>query len=225
MDRKMMKTIHAVAVVILLAAFGAAGSRLHAQQSGEAYPSQGESIYIEKDSVRDVRFGENVAEVSYGTGALFALNDRHNYILAPSILTLHWQLDEVGNEGWLRGNTEWMFSGYYTQVFNGPENRFAGALFGPRYNFVQPDWDVFPYIDSRVGVGFTDSTDVVGGQGQDFVFTFLVGTGLRFFITENLSGSFGVLYQHYSNGGLSEPSRVNNGLDAIGPHLSLLYQF
>jgi hypothetical protein len=37
--------------------------------------------------------------------------------------------------------------------------------------------------------------------------------------------NLGVMYQHISNGGLSEPGSQNVGLDAIGPVLSATYAF
>ncbi len=145
--------------------------------------------------------------------------------MAPQILSLHWQLDNVGNNGWLRGNTEWIVGGYFTPVLEGAENRFSGMLFGPRYNFVQPNWKFVPYIESRVGFAFTDSGTVSGAQGQDFCFTFVTATGVRYLIDDNWSISLAAMYQHISNGGLSEPQRPNNGLDSIGPQLGVLYKF
>ncbi|NJK90688.1 MAG: acyloxyacyl hydrolase [Blastochloris sp.] len=174
----------------------------------------------------DERFYENRVDLSYETASLFSVfNESNNYVFLPQIASVRWQLDEVGNEGWRRGNTEWIFSGYYDPVVEGPENYFSGALFGPRYNFVQEGWDFIPYIESRVGIGFTDSGTTMGAQGQDFMFTFAVGTGVRYVVNERLEISLGVLYQHFSNGGLSEPQRQNNGLDAIGPVVGVNWRF
>lgn len=173
----------------------------------------------------DKRFGENVMEVSYEFSTMFDVGNENDYLMLPQILSWRWQLDEVGNEGWLRGNTEWVTSAYYTPTIEGVESRFTGGLFGPRYNFVQEGWDWVPYIDSRVGFGFTDSRAVDGAQGQDFMFTFAVGVGTRFFVSENVSITLGALYQHFSNAGLSEPDRKNNGLDAVGPNVGLHIRF
>jgi hypothetical protein len=170
-------------------------------------------------------FRENKVEASVETGAMFDIGNDNGYTILPQIASIRWQLDEVGNEGWRRGNTEFIFSGYYHPIVDGPENRFVGAAFGPRYNFIQEGWKLVPYIESRVGFAFTDSTDVPGAQGQDFCFTFLVGTGARYLINERFSVALGALYQHISNGGLSEPGRKNNGLDAVGPTASLHVSF
>jgi len=174
----------------------------------------------------DERFYENRMDVAYESAVMFDIaGNANSNVHSPQILSLRWQLDDVGNEGWRRGNTEWVFSGYYSPVFEGPEDYFSGAIFGPRYNFVQDGWDFVPYVESRVGVGFTNSGTVVGAQGQDFMFTFAVGLGVRYLINDRLEVSLGALYQHYSNAGLSEPARQNNGLDALGPVLGLNWKF
>lgn len=174
----------------------------------------------------DERFYENRMDVAYETAVMFDIaGNANSYVFSPQILSLRWQLDDVGNEGWRRGNTEWVFSGYYSPVFEGPEDHFSGAIFGPRYNFVQEGWDFVPYVESRVGIGFTNSGTVTGAQGQDFMFTFAVGLGVRYLINDRLEVSLGALYQHYSNAGLSEPERKNSGLDAIGPVLGLNWKF
>jgi hypothetical protein len=174
----------------------------------------------------DERFYENRMDIAYESAVLFDVaGNANSYVFSPQIISLRWQLDDVGNEGWRRGNTEWIFSGFYSPVFEGPEDHFSGAMFGPRYNFVQEGWDLIPYAESRVGFGFTNSGTVTGAQGQDFMFTFAVGLGVRYLVNERLDISLGALYQHYSNGGLSEPGRPNNGLDAIGPVLGLNWKF
>ena len=178
-----------------------------------------------KPRTSDDGFHENKVEVSIESANLFDMGNRNNYHIAPQIVSVRWQLDDVGKTGWRRGNTEWVFSGYYTPVIDGPESRFTGALFGPRYNFVQPGWKWVPYVDSRVGFGFTDSTGVMGAQGQDFCFTFAVGFGTRYIINENLDISLGALYEHFSNAGLSEPAHENHGLDSAGPNVALHIKF
>ncbi|MDZ4788324.1 MAG: acyloxyacyl hydrolase [Blastochloris sp.] len=170
-------------------------------------------------------FHENRIDVSYETAALFNVGGNANsYVILPQTTSIRWQLDDVGNEGWRRGNTEWVFSGYYSPVVEGPEDHFTGAMFGPRYNFVQEGWKFVPYIESKVGFGFTTASGVQGAQGQDFCFSFSVGSGVRYLVSDRLEISLGAIYQHYSNAGLSEPARLNNGLDAIGPVLGFSWK-
>lgn len=201
----------------------AASCPLHA----EDLPSS--SLYHVHASPRsEGSFHENRVEVSFETAQLFDVGGGDIiYHVAPQILALHWQLDDVGNEGWLRGNTEFIFSGYFTPVIEGIESRYTGGMFGPRYNFVQEGWDWVPYLESRVGFGFTDSRarQRGEGQGQDFFFTFTVGVGAKYIINDHANLSLGVIYQHISNAGLSEPERVNYGLDTLGPIVSFSYGF
>ena len=176
----------------------------------------------------DASFYENKTTISLESANLFDIGSESNYHLAPQIVSFHWQLDDVGNPGWRRGNTEWVVGAYYTPVINGPEHRFTGGLFGPRYNFVQPGSKWVPYVDARVGFAFTNSVNndmFPGAQGQDFCFTFAVGVGTRYVIDDRWDVSVGALYQHISNGGLSEPGQVNNGLDSVGPNVAVNYKF
>lgn len=166
-------------------------------------------------------YAENNMAIGVSAGPLFDVGaNAHEDLLGAGVLSWHWQLDEVGNPGWRRGNTEWITSAFFHPVFDGTESRFVGGMFGPRYNFVQEGWHVVPYLGARVGFGFTDSRDNTnrpGAQGQDFVFTFMVETGVRYVINEWLEVSLGAMYQHFSNAGLSEPEFTNYGLDVLGP--------
>jgi len=174
-------------------------------------------------------FYENRVEIGFETGQLFDVGFRggERFQIAPQIVTVRWQLNDVANEGWRRGNTEFVFSGFFTPIISGVEDRYVGALWGPRYNFVQEGWNIVPYIGSRVGIGFTDSReDQEGrGQGQDFVFTFTVEVGAKYIIDDRSNVSLGLMYQHFSNAGLSEPERENIGLDVLGPVFSYNYSF
>ncbi|NBS50131.1 MAG: hypothetical protein EBS97_05930 [Verrucomicrobia bacterium] len=177
------------------------------------------------DSIQNSLFGEDVVSLSAETAGLFSINNSNNYRYLPQLITVGWQLDEIGNEGWNRGNTEFLFSGMYAPVIHGPNPWFTGGLFGPRYNFIQEGWPVVPYLESRVGFMFTNATGAPNSQGQDFCFSFTVGAGVRIPVMQQLSVNLGVLYQHISNGGLSEPEHQNVGLDSIGPTLSVTWAF
>jgi len=170
-------------------------------------------------------FGEDVVSLSAETAGLFSINNSNNYRYLPQLITVGWQLDEIGNEGWNRGNTEFLFSGMYAPVIHGPNPWFTGGLFGPRYNFIQEGWPVIPYLESRVGFMFTNATGAPNSQGQDFCFSFEIGIGVRIPVMDQLSVNVGAMYQHISNGGLSEPEHENVGLDSIGPTLSVTWAF
>lgn len=189
----------------------------------------GEIVQTSLRPADEVDYAENKTSASLTAGPLFDVGGNTSEdLLSATMLSWHWQLDDVGNPGWRRGNTEWVTSAYFHPVWDGTESRFLGGAFGPRYNFVQEGWKVVPYIGAQVGFGFTDSRDngaLTGAQGQDFVFTFMVETGVRYALSERIDISLGALYQHVSNAGLSEPGQTNYGLDVLGPTVALHYKF
>ena len=68
-------------------------------------------------------FGEDVVTLSAETAGLFSIGNSNNYRYLPQLITVGWQLDEIGNDGWTRGNTEFLFSGMYAPVIHGPNPR------------------------------------------------------------------------------------------------------
>jgi lipid A 3-O-deacylase len=151
------------------------------------------------------------------------------YTIVPVSLTASLKLDDVSLDnfmgGWLRGYSEFYFSGEYDQIVHGPENHFEGLMVGPRYNFVQPGWRIIPFVEGGVGLGFADANPAKGGLGQDFNFTFDCAAGARYNISEDFFVRLAVVYQHVSNAGLSEPTNPNHPIDALGPKLSFGYSF
>lgn len=151
------------------------------------------------------------------------------YTIIPITLSASYKIDDVSLDnflgGWLRGYTEFFFRGDYDQIVHGPETHMEGALFGPRYNFVQPGWKLIPYAEGGVGFLFTDSNPQWGGFGQDFEFTFIVGVGAKYQFSDDWFLRAGVEYQHVSNAGLSEPEWPNHPVDSLGPKVSVGYSF
>ncbi|NUN92165.1 MAG: acyloxyacyl hydrolase [Verrucomicrobiae bacterium] len=196
---------------------------------------------IRKASVPPLRSSETAKDydLSLETGAGFLVSDvrtnNKGYTLVPAEMTLSLKLDDVSLDdelgGILRGNTEFVFRAFGMAVKEGIEERFVGMQYGPRYNFVQPGWDIVPFIEGNVGFGFTDSRGYVDpvkgqqGQGQDFCFNFGIGLGFRYDISPSWFMRVAGNYTHFSNGGLSEPGRKNRALDAAGPQLTFGYRF
>jgi len=150
-----------------------------------------------------------------------------DYNLIPIILSLRWHLDDLGGPWFLRGNTDVTFSGSYTFITDGPESYYAAFMTGARYNFVQPNWRIAPYIEGRVGAGFTDARGPRGvkySQGQDFTFTFSMGGGLRYNVDPKFSVSAGITYMHISNLYLSTEA-YNYGVNVLGPTIGVNYAF
>jgi opacity protein-like surface antigen len=175
--------------------------------------------------------GEKNWTLELGSGALWSNvrdTDDKGYTIIPISLTASLRLDDVSldNElgGILRGYSEFFFRADYDPIVHGPEHHYEGVIVGPRYNFVQPNWKIIPYVEGGVGIVFADSNPAQGGLGQDFNFTFIVGAGAKYNITDDFFVRLGVEYQHISNAGLSDPI-PNNAIDALGPKLSFGYSF
>ena len=151
------------------------------------------------------------------------------YTVVPISLTANLKLDDVSLDNFLggvfRGYSEFYFEGQYEQIVHGPENHYEGIMVGPRYNFVQPGWKIIPYVEGGVGIGFADSNPTQGGLGQDFNFSFSVGAGAKYNLSDDWYVRLGVEYQHVSNAGLSEPQFQNHPIDELGPRLSFGYNF
>jgi len=170
--------------------------------------------------------GFDAGYLPYNTEFIFQFMEGANwdrvpldYTLVPLTLSLRWHLDDLGGPWFLRGNTDVTFSGNYTVIPQGPESYYVSFMTGARYNFVQPNWRVAPYLEGRVGAGFTDAkgpSGVLYAQGQDFTFTFSMGGGLRYNIDPRYSVSAGMTYMHISNLYLSK-SAYNYGINVFGP--------
>jgi hypothetical protein len=148
------------------------------------------------------------------------------YTLVPLTLALRWHLDDIGGPWFLRGNTDVIFGGNYTIIPRGPESYYASFMMGARYNFVQPNLRIAPYLEARVGCGFSDSKGpdgVVYAQGQDFAFTFSIGGGLRYNFDPRYSVSAGYSYMHISN--LYMSKAYNYGINVIGPTVGVNIAF
>jgi opacity protein-like surface antigen len=125
--------------------------------------------------------------------------------------------------GWLHGYNQFYVAAIAEPIFRGPENRYFGLSFGFRYNFVQGDGRWVPYFTGGLGLGWIDShANVFGAQGQDFTFNILTGAGISYKIDQHWKASVGLLYQHLSNGGQTDP---NPSLNLLGPQVGLSYSF
>jgi lipid A 3-O-deacylase len=152
-----------------------------------------------------------------------------DYTLVPLIFALRWHLYDISGRWFLRGNTDLTFGGSYTVITQGPESRYAAFITGARYNFVQPNWRIVPYLETRGGLGFTDAKqpqekaahELQVGQGQDFTFTFIIGGGVRYNFNPRYSVSAGIAYMHISNLYLSEPKYYNHGINVFGPNFGV----
>jgi hypothetical protein len=181
---------------------------------------------------------KNKLEFSVETGWLpinipfvfdFLLGDGYNmtplkYTLVPNLASLRWQMDDVRGPGMLRGNWDLTASGAFTAITRGPETRYFAYDMGIRRNFVQRNWRIVPYFDGRLGLGRIDAKGpkgVIWAQGQDFTFTLMMGSGVRYNFNSRYAISAGINYMHVSNLYLSEPKFGNYGINVYGPMVGI----
>jgi hypothetical protein len=141
------------------------------------------------------------------------------YTMIPNLVGVRWQRGEIKGPGILRGNWDFNFSGSYTDVERGPETRYFAFDFGIRRNFVPRRWRATPYFEMRGGLGAINAKGykVTYGQGQDFTFTHMIGSGVRYNFNSRWSATAGLNYMHVSNFYLSEPAIEDYGINVYGP--------
>jgi hypothetical protein len=143
-----------------------------------------------------------------------------HYTLVPNIASLRWHVDNIWGWGFLRGNTDFTFSGSYTAIPRGPETRYFAFNYGIRRNFIPRNWRIVPYFEARGGVGDINAKGPYGvryAQGQDLTFTLMMGSGARYNFNPRYGISAGMTYMHVSNFYLSEPKYYDNGINVYGP--------
>lgn len=163
-------------------------------------------------------------EVAFESAYLFgAINPPKDYQIPAQFVTGRIRWGVIQNDSWLRGYHQFYFSVLAEPFVEGIENRYFGFDFGFRYNFVQPGRRWNPYTSGGVGLGWIDShADIPGGQGQDFTFNILSAVGISYQVNDKWKVDFGILYEHFSNGGQTDP---NPSLNLFGPQIGASYSF
>jgi lipid A 3-O-deacylase len=163
-------------------------------------------------------------ELAVESGYLFGVfNAPQDYQIAAEFITGRVRWGVMEHDGWLRGYNQFYFSAVAEPILEGIENHYFGLNFGLRYNFVQPGSRLIPYFSGGVGLGWIDShADIPGGQGQDFTFNVLAATGLSYKVSDQWNVNVGILYQHLSNAGQTDP---NPSLNLLGPQVGVSYSF
>jgi hypothetical protein len=100
-----------------------------------------------------------------------------------------------------------------TWVEHGPESLYLGIAGSPAVEWwnAAGDWSLF--AGAGGGFGMIDSRGVPGGQGQDFTLNWFMRAGIEHVTGKRLRLHAGLMFQHLSNGGQTEP---NPGIDALG---------
>jgi lipid A 3-O-deacylase len=151
------------------------------------------------------------------------INSPHSYEIGAEFVTARMRWGGIENDSWLHGYQQVYFSLMAEPIFRGVESYYFGFDFGLRYNFVRPGSRWVPYASGGVGAGLIDShSNIPGAQGQDFTFNILGAVGVSYRWNDRWKIDAGILYQHLSNGGQTEP---NPSLNLIGPQLAATFSF
>ena len=161
----------------------------------------------------------------YETAVLVRASDNtfQNYTVVPQIISLrtpaHVRID-LGDFGELTMRSR--LSLLVEPILKGPENLYLGWSGSPSIEYWAPSkkWNLYTSVGG--GFGWIDSQDVPGGQGQDFTFNWFAAAGFRYYVRPAFSVNLGVMFQHWSNRGQTDP---NPGLDALGPSIGVSWSF
>jgi hypothetical protein len=163
---------------------------------------------------------EMAAETAYMLGVI---GNPNSYEIGAQFITARWRFGPVYPNGFFRGYNQFYATAMAEPIFRGPENHYFGISVGLRYNFLHPDSRLMPYVSGGVGLGWIDShADIEGAQGQDFTFNILSALGLSYRINDHWKASLGMVYQHLSNGGQTDP---NPSLNLLGPQIGVTSSF
>jgi hypothetical protein len=205
-----MKFFRIALAVLLLSLFAplatAAGDRI--------------STHFTASDVVEAPSFEVASETAYLLGII---GNPNSYEVAAQFFTARWRWGVVERDSWMQGYNQVYASIVAEPLVRGPENHYFGISVGLRYNFAKPGARFVPYVSGGLGLGWLDShPKVFGAQGQDFTFNILTAVGVSYKVNDRWKWNAGVLYQHLSNGGQTDP---NPSVNLLGPQIGVTYVF
>ena len=111
---------------------------------------------------------------------------------------------------------------FATWIQQGPESRYLGFSASPSVEWWNKRGNWCAYTGAGGGFGWLDSQGVPGSQGQDFTLNWFARAGIEHIRSRYIRWSVGVMFQHMSNGGQTNP---NPGIDALGLTLGWAWSF
>lgn len=165
---------------------------------------------------------ESILSLEHGLLWQVGTNTPLSYRLVPTQLSwrsrevLGWQFASsritVRNRATLMG----------TWVQQGPESHYLALAASPSIEWwnKRGSWGV--YGGAGGGFGWLDSQNIPGGQGQDFTLNWFARAGIEHISSHYIRWSAGMMFQHLSNGGQTNP---NPGIDALGLTMGWSWSF
>ncbi len=147
-----------------------------------------------------------------------------NFNYVPINLRIGYTCQDTNWTGIMRGCFEPMFEITSGVVWDGFGDYFVGPSLLLRYNYIQPNARLIPYLQCGAGFVFTDAhvDPYEHAIGQEFEFALQASAGLRRMIKPNLSFEAEFKYMHISNANLAPR---NEGINAIGGMVGFTYYF
>ena len=150
------------------------------------------------------------AGATYGI-AMFGSEEAHHLALAG--LTYGHMLDRTsGEDHWYRGNLEFRLELFSGAQFSPTTEWLVGLTPHLRYNFATGTrW--IPFFDVGVGVSATSigPPDLSG----TFEFNLQAGTGIQWFLKDNMALTLEARYLHMSCAGINHPNLGLNGVTGM----------
>lgn len=163
------------------------------------------------------------------SGALFSLTslpqDSPVFNYAQTNFRLGWMLTSPqSQQSALRGNWEGLVEISNSIIFEGFGNYIGGITVLLRYNFVQPDWKLIPYLQGGAGIVYNDAykDETQQAIGQAIEFTPQVSLGFHYLIANKWALDLEGMFHHISNAGMS---KRNSSINALGGFLGVTYFF
>ena len=189
----------------------------------------------EPDDLASHIFVEDRITLEFMTGAMFSPSGIgpvvpvFNY--QQNNVRLGWMLDspdswgpQAGIDDPLRGNFEAILEATGSYVWYSFGTYMVGVTGLVRYNFVQPNWIVVPYIQGGAGVIYTNARNWADQDaiGANVEFTPQFAGGLKFLLDKNWTFNIEGSFQHISN---ANTSARNEGVNASGGFVGFTYVF
>lgn len=167
-------------------------------------------------------FDKGTFELQVLAGGFFSFEHQPELDYAIGTIRGGWMLSTPSGDGFCRGNVEFLIEAFGGGIFEGPGDALAGATLLLRYNFVQPDASVVPYIQIGGGGVYSDAHEDEAQRliGSAVSFNLQAGVGLRFFVSEQCAIVVEGGYRHISNADLADR---NVGVNSIGGNIGVSY--
>ena len=163
----------------------------------------------------EVKPGWATSVLNVESGVLWEVGDNTPFAYKLVPIQLSWRSKQFIGREFSNGSrivVRHRLTLFATLVNSGPESHYVGISASPSLEWWDKTgkWSLF--AGAGGGVGLIDSRDTEGGQGQDFTFNWFIRGGIERVIRKNARLTAGIMFQHLSNAGATEPNPSINTL-------------